>query len=361
MSFAVTHLAILAALHFIVELLRWAASVRIRAAEVAGDIEGEVKTEAAVSIPVLEVVFFSAVPWAVPCRSGQPLLCTTFGLALCWCTYSEFIFDAMVIHCSSYCRRLCVLLLDCFSMALSGLQLTLTDTPGGRHSADTQLTLTDTPGGRRRFDVAMWGVFAVLASTIHTSRKVLSLALKFALELVVLLIFGTDFEVESAKFNMYQGHVEIRIADGVDLNFVQGRDLGLSNVNAMLGYMEADLTRASVQAQVVPQSAIDVNDIGGSSAPSDVQPRLGHVKLDDINVAVLRITSPCHWYQCMSRWKQFTKHAGGVRNIRTGKEYHCGVLYFLMHVMVSVGVIVFPTWLVDLISLWDPVSSMLDS
>eukprot|EP00971_Amphidinium_carterae_P265881 5274302-Amphidinium_carterae.1 len=59
MSFAVTHLAILAALYFIVELLRWAASLRIQAAEVAGDIEGEVKTEAVMPVPVLEVVFFS--------------------------------------------------------------------------------------------------------------------------------------------------------------------------------------------------------------------------------------------------------------------------------------------------------------
>jgi len=36
-----------------------------------------------------------------------------------------------------------------------------------------------------------------------------------------------------------------------------------------------------------------------------------------------------------------------------------GVLYFLKHAMVSVGVIVFITWLVDLISLWDPMSTML--
>jgi len=59
MSFAVTYLAMLAAWHFIVELLRWAASMRIQAAEVAGDIEGEVKTEAVVPIPVVQVAFLS--------------------------------------------------------------------------------------------------------------------------------------------------------------------------------------------------------------------------------------------------------------------------------------------------------------
>eukprot|EP00971_Amphidinium_carterae_P307977 6120671-Amphidinium_carterae.1 len=129
----------------------------------------------------------------------------------------------------------------------------------------------------------MWGVFAVLASAILIFCKALGLAVKFALEFVD-LIFGTDFEVESAKFNMYRGYVEIRTADGVDLNFVKGRGLGLSNVKAMLGYMEADLPRASVLAQVVPQSALDANDIEGSSIPSDFQPRLGHVESAKFNM-----------------------------------------------------------------------------
>eukprot|EP00971_Amphidinium_carterae_P270800 5373898-Amphidinium_carterae.1 len=49
MSSAITCTAILAALYFIVELLRWATSMRIQSAEAAGDIGGEVKTEAVVS------------------------------------------------------------------------------------------------------------------------------------------------------------------------------------------------------------------------------------------------------------------------------------------------------------------------
>jgi len=173
------------------------------------------------------------------------------------------------------------------------LLTTLTDTPGGRQSPEVQFTLTDTPGGRRRLGAAMWGVFAVLASAILIFCKALGLAVKFALEFVD-LIFGTDFEVESAKFNMYRGYVEIRTADGVDLNFVKGRGLGLSNVKAMLGYMEADLPRASVLAQVVPQSALDANDIEGSSIPSDFQPRLGHVKMTSMLRSPTPLQSICH-------------------------------------------------------------------
>jgi len=178
---------------------------------------------------------------------------------------------------------------------------------------------------------AMWGLFAVLASAILASCKVLGLAVKFALESVDSLIFGTDIEVESVKFNMCRGYVEVRkllimnmegkgyqtpcllrvdeaivqinlwrlicsmgkvfeitdlTIDGVDLNFEKGKGLGPSNVKAMLDYMEANLLGASAQAQVVPQSALDADDTEGSSTPSAFQLRLGHVKLDGINAAV---------------------------------------------------------------------------
>eukprot|EP00971_Amphidinium_carterae_P350725 6491710-Amphidinium_carterae.2 len=150
MSFAVTYSAILAALYFIVELLRWAASMRIQGAEVAGDSKGEVKTEAVVPVPVLEAVFFSV--------HGSMWLNAVFRDLLN--TVAEWAED------SAY-----------WSAFLA---------------------------------TAMWGAFAVLASATLAFCKALGLAVKFALESVNLLILGTDFVVESAKFNMCQGHVEVR-------------------------------------------------------------------------------------------------------------------------------------------------------
>jgi len=97
--------------------------------------------------------------------------------------------------------------------------------------------------------------------------------------------FLGSLRIHSCRDHCDDLDVEVRIADGVDLNFVKSRGLDLRNVKVMSVFMEADLPRASVQAQVVPQSALDANEIEGSSTPSDFQPRLGHVKLDDIKVA----------------------------------------------------------------------------
>jgi len=57
---------------------------------------------------------------------------------------------------------------------------------------------------------ARWRLFAVLGFAISAFSNVLGLKVKFALESVDLLIFVTDFEVESAKFNMCPGHREVR-------------------------------------------------------------------------------------------------------------------------------------------------------
>mmetsp|Transcript_39434 Transcript_39434/g.91051 ORF Transcript_39434/g.91051 Transcript_39434/m.91051 type:complete len:131 (+) Transcript_39434:392-784(+) len=106
--------------------------------------------------------------------------------------------------------------------------------------------------------------------------------------------FLGSLRIHSCRDHCDDLDVEVRIADGVDLNFVKGRGLGLSNVKAMLGYMEADLPRASVLAQVVPQSALDANDIEGSSIPSDFQPRLGHVKMTSMLRSPTPLQSICH-------------------------------------------------------------------
>mmetsp|Transcript_47089 Transcript_47089/g.86336 ORF Transcript_47089/g.86336 Transcript_47089/m.86336 type:complete len:1006 (-) Transcript_47089:112-3129(-) len=176
---------------------------------------------------------------------------------------------------------------------------------------------------------AMWGVFAVLASAILASCKVLGLAVKFALESIDTAIFGTEIEVESVKFNMCRGYVEVRkllimnmegkgyqtpcllrvdeaivqinlwrlicslgkvfeITDlqveGVDLNFEKGKGLGPSNVKAMLDYMEANLPGASLAPPA--QVATVADEIEGDAPPSDFSLRLGHIKLDGINAAV---------------------------------------------------------------------------
>eukprot|EP00971_Amphidinium_carterae_P055494 1093752-Amphidinium_carterae.1 len=250
MSFAVTHLTILAALYFIVELLKWATSLRIQAAAVAGDIEGEVKTIAVMLAPVLEVVFFSV--------HGLMWLNAVFRdlLHIIWRLFRGMFLAAAV---SLSCARILGLLYVCARAIFSTAENTLAT------------WAEDFAYWSASLATAMWGVFVVLVSAILAACKVV----KFVLESVNLLILGTDFVVESAKVNMCQGYVEVRrllivnmegkgyqapcplwideaivqftlwrlfgstgkvlemtdltIVDGVDLNFVKGRGLGPSN------------------------------------------------------------------------------------------------------------------------------------
>eukprot|EP00971_Amphidinium_carterae_P020926 412941-Amphidinium_carterae.1 len=71
--------------------------------------------------------------------------------------------------------------------------------------------------------------------------------------------FLGSLRIHSCRDHCDDLDVEVRIADGVDLNFVKSRGLDLRNVKVMSVFMEADLPRASVQAQVVPQSGLDAN------------------------------------------------------------------------------------------------------
>eukprot|EP00971_Amphidinium_carterae_P097089 1921455-Amphidinium_carterae.1 len=79
-------------------------------------------------------------------------------------------------------------------------------------------------------------------------------------------------------------------------------------------YMEAD-RRASAQAQVVPQCGLDANEFDSSSIPSVVHPRLGHVKLDDINAAPISPSSAwcVPWYSFMLL--TLTDTPGGRRSL----------------------------------------------
>jgi len=206
-------------------------------------------------------------------------------------------------------------------------------------------TLAERPGDFAYWQAfmvtALWGLLAVLASAVLASCKVLGLAVKFALESVDSALLGSEVEVESVKFNMCKGYVEVKKlkvmnmegygfstpcllrvdevivqinlwrlicsmgkifeittlqVEGVDLNFEKGQGRGPSNVKALMDYLEKHLPMAAAEEANTPApvqqdttAAAQVEQPAPAPAPApagDFALRLGHVKLDGISAQV---------------------------------------------------------------------------